>query len=195
MVKFDHSALKLTVADLPLAFAGTMPFLISQYPRMMLGVLLGSFSLIATSLAVLLMPAGPPVSLDVRALVLSFALIGFATIAAKGASLRPGLTERRRFYSTFIASLIDPASWQQFGGLAISDIADEPLPLMRAMPGRAKMFPDIIVIQRESIFDPRIFGLPVEPSVDAFLSPVEGRHGQLNVDIFGGGSWHPNSAC
>ena len=189
MVKFDHSALKLTVADLPLAFAGTMPFLISQYPRMMLRVLLGSLSLIASSLAVLLYAAGPPVSPDVRALVLSFALIGFATVAAKGASLRPSLTERRCFYSTFIASLIDPMSWRQFGGLAISDIADEPLPLRRAMPGRTTAFPDIIVIQHESIFDPRIFGLPVEPSVDAFLSPVEGRHGQLNVDIFGGGSW------
>ena len=103
--------------------------------------------------------------------------------------MRPSLTERRCFYSTFIASLIDPVSWQQFGGLAISDIADEPLPLKRAMPARATAFPDIIVIQHESIFDPRIFGLPVEPSVDAFLSPPEGRHGQLNVDIFGGGSW------
>src|SRR5581483_5756160 len=189
MVKFDHSALKLTVADLPLAFAGTMPFLISQYPRMMLGVLLGSLSLIATSLAVLLYAAGPPVTLDVRAIVLSLALVGFATIVAKGASLRPSLTERRCFYSTFIASLIDPVSWRQFGGLAISDIADEPLPLQRATSARAMMFPDIIVIQHESIFDPRIFGLPVEPSVDAFLSPPEGRHGQLNVDIFGGGSW------
>ena len=41
----------------------------------------------------------------------------------------------------------------------------------------------------KSVFDPRIFGLAVEPSVDAFLSPPEGRHGQLHVDIFGGGSW------
>src|SRR5205807_8602283 len=36
IVKFDHSALKLTVSDLPLAFAGTVPFFVSQYPRMML---------------------------------------------------------------------------------------------------------------------------------------------------------------
>ena len=40
-----------------------------------------------------------------------------------------------------------------------------------------------------SIFDPRIFGLPVEPTVEAFLSPPNGLHGILNVDIFGGGSW------
>jgi len=189
MVKFDHSALKLTVSDLPLAFAGTVPFLISQYPRMMLSVLLGGISLVAASIAVLLQAAGPPMSLDVRAVVLSLALIGFATIAAKGASLRPNLTERRCFYSTFVASLVDPLSWQQFGGLAIGDIADEPLPLKWAMPARATMSPDIIVIQHESIFDPRIFGLPVEPSVEAFLSPPAGRHGGLNVDIFGGGSW------
>jgi Sulfatase len=189
MVKFDHSALKLTVSDVPLAFAGTAPFLVAQYPRMMLGILLGSVSLVAASLAVLLTAAGPPIALDVRAILLSFALIGFATVAAKRASLRRSLTDRRCFYSTFVASLIDPMSWQQFCNLAMSDIADEPLPLKRAIPARATPFPDIIVIQHESIFDPRIFGLPVEPSVEAFLSPAEGRHGSLNVDIFGGGSW------
>jgi hypothetical protein len=189
-VKFDHSARKLTVSDLPLAFAGTVPFLALQYPRMMLGVLAGSISLVATSLAVLFTGAGPPISLEARIAVLGFAFIGFATIAAaKGATLRAGLIERRCFYSAFMASLIDPVSWQQFGGLAISDIADEPLPLERAIPARATVSPDIIVIQHESIFDPRIFGLPIEPVVEAFLSPAEGRHGCLNVDIFGGGSW------
>ena len=45
------------------------------------------------------------------------------------------------------------------------------------------------MIQHESIFDPRVFGLPVEPVVEAFLSPQNGRRGTLNVDIFGGGSW------
>jgi hypothetical protein len=190
IVKFDHSALKLTAPDLPLAFAGTVPFLVLQYPRMMFGVLLGSISLAMASIAVLLTAAGPPIAPEYRIVVLSLALIGFMTVAAaRGACLRAGLTERRCFYSTFVASLIDPMSWQQFGGLAISDIADEPLPLKRAIPACATVAPDIIVIQHESIFDPRMFGLPVEPSVEAFLSPAEGRHGGLNVDIFGGGSW------
>ena len=57
------------------------------------------------------------------------------------------------------------------------------------MPARSARFPDIIVIQHESVFDPRIFGLPVEPIVEAFLSPADGEFGCLNVDIFGGGSW------
>ena len=190
VVKFDHSALKLTVSDLPLALAGTVPFLIVQYPRMMLGVLLGSVSLVAASSAVLLTAAGPPIDPESRIILLSLAFAGFAVVASsRDGSLRANLTERRCFYSTFIASLIDPGSWQQFGGLAMSDIADEPLPLKRATPARAAALPDIIVIQHESVFDPRLFGLPVEPSVEAFLSPPEGRHGGLNVDIFGGGSW------
>jgi hypothetical protein len=88
-----------------------------------------------------------------------------------------------------MASLIDPHSWRQAGGLALSDIANDPLPLMAAVPARTIDYPDIIVIQHESIFDPRIFGLPVEPTVEAFLSPENGLHGILNVDIFGGGSW------
>ncbi len=189
MVKFDHSALKLSVSDLPLAFAGTAPFLIAQYPRMMLGLVLGSLSLAATSMTVLLYAAGPAMSPDTRIVALCLALIGFAIVARKSPSFRTTLTERQGFYSTFIASLIDPSSWRQFSGLAMSDVADRPLPLKRAMPGRAIVFPDIIVIQHESVFDPRIFGLPVDPTVDAFLSPPAGRHGGLNVDIFGGGSW------
>src|SRR6266851_1461239 len=96
---------------------------------------------------------------------------------------------RRCFFSTFIASLLNPLSWRQFGGLTLSDIAKHPLPLMAAVPARSLDYPDIIVIQHESIFDPRIFGLPVEPIVEAFLSPKNGLYGSLNVDIFGGGSW------
>jgi hypothetical protein len=88
-----------------------------------------------------------------------------------------------------MASLIDPHSWRQAGGLALSDIANDPLPLMAAVPARTIDYPDIIVIQHESIFDPRILGLPIEPTIEAFLSPGNGLHGILNVDIFGGGSW------
>jgi phosphoglycerol transferase MdoB-like AlkP superfamily enzyme len=63
------------------------------------------------------------------------------------------------------------------------------LPLMAAVPARSLDHPDIIVIQHESIFDPRAYGLPVEAIVEAFLSPKNHLYGRLNVDIFGGGSW------
>ena len=192
ILKFNHSALKLTVSDLPLVFAGTVPFFVSQYPRAMLGVLAGSVLLVFASTAVLFCAAGSPISLEFRILLFILALVGFATasgLKGRAASLRLTLTERRCFYSTFIASLIDPVSWQQFGGLTLSDIANDPLPLKEAVPARSTDSPDIIVIQHESIFDPRIFGLPVEPIVEAFLSPADGQYGCLNVDIFGGGSW------
>jgi len=192
IVKFHHSALKLIVSDLPLVFAGTVPFFVSQYPRMMLGVLMGGVFLVLAAIAVLLYAAGSPISLEPRILLFSLALIGFAgTSAVKrgAASSRLTLTQGRCFYSTFMASLIDPVSWQQFGGLVLSDIASEPLPLKEMIPARSANFPDIIVIQHESVFDPRIFGLPLEPIVESFLSPADGRYGCLNVDIFGGGSW------
>jgi hypothetical protein len=192
IIKFNHSALKLTVCDLPLAFAGTVPFFVSQYPRVTLGVLAGSILLVFASTAVMLYAAGSPTSPELRILLFSLALIGFATaprVEAGAVSLRSTLTQQRCFYSTFMASLIDSASWRQFGRLALSDIANEPLPLNEAIPARSADYPDIIVIQHESIFDPRVFGLPVEPIVEAFLSPADGIHGSLNVDIFGGGSW------
>lgn len=191
IVKFNHSAFKLTVSDVPLVFAGTVPFFVVQYPRMMLGVLIGGVLFVFASIAVLLYVGGSPISIETRILLFCLALTGFAKASAtKGAmSLRHTLTQRRFFYSTFMASLIDPASWRQFGVLTLSDIANEPLPLKAATPARSTDAPDIIVIQHESVFDPRNFGLPVEPIVQGFLSPADGQFGRLNVDIFGGGSW------
>lgn len=192
IVKYNHSALKLVVTDFPLAFAGTVPFFIVQYPRAVLAVLAGCILLVFASTATLFYATGSPISPELQVLLFSLALIGFATASRmdEGAvSFQRTMAQPRCFYSTFMASLIDRFAWRQFSGLALSDIANEPLPLMAAVPARSTDYPDIIVIQHESIFDPRIFGLPVEPIVEEFLSPANGLHGSLNVDIFGGGSW------
>jgi hypothetical protein len=191
-VKHDYSALKLTAADVPLMFAGTAPFFISQYPRAVLGVLGGTATFIVAVIATLIHGAGPSVAPDASVFVFGVMLV-CAVITFRfgggGSAFQQTMAQRRCFYSTFMASLIDPHCWRRAGGLALSDIASEPLPLMAAVPARTIHYPDIIVIQHESVFDPRIFGLPVEPSVEAFLSPADGLHGTLNVDIFGGGSW------
>ncbi len=191
-VKHRHSGLKLTVTDLPLAFAGTVPFFIVQYPLAVMAVVAGSIALILAAIATLFCVAGPPVSLGLRVVLLSIALASLAVayrISGGAGSFQPIAAQRRCFFSAFMVSLLDPLSWRQFGGLALSDIAKDPLPLMAAVPARSFDYPDIIVIQHESIFDPRVYGLPVEPIVEAFLSPIGGVHGSLNVDIFGGGSW------
>ena len=191
-VKYDHSGRKLTVTDLPLAFAGTVPFLIVQYPLAAIAVLAGSIALLLAVIATLLYVSGPPVSLELQVILLVIACINLAAayrLSGGAASFQRSAALPRCYFSTFIASLLDPLSWRQFGGLALSDIADDPLPLMPAVPARTLDYPDIIVIQHESIFDPRVYGLPVEPNVEAFLSPKNGLGGRLNVDIFGGGSW------
>jgi hypothetical protein len=191
-IKYNHSALKLIVTDLPLLFAGTVPFFIVQYPRVVLAALTGSAALAVAAIAALIYGAGLPADLEIRVSVFSLALICIAIayrISGGAISFQRIAAQRRCFYSTFMASLIDPRSWRQFGGLALSDIANDPLPLMPAVPARTSDYPDIIIIQHESIFDPRVFGLPVEPTVEGFLSPKNGLHGILNVDIFGGGSW------
>src|ERR1700733_11905365 len=191
-VKYNHSGLKLTVTDLPLAFAGTVPFFIVQYPLAVTAFFAGAVVVVLAAVAAWLTVAGPPVSPELQAILFGFASIGLFAAYRTGdgaASLQRIAAQRRCFFSTFIASLLDPLSWRQFGGLVLSDIAEDPLPLMPAVPARVSDYPDIIVIQHESIFDPRIYGLPVEPVVEAFLSPKDGLYGGLNVDIFGGGSW------
>ena len=191
-VKHNYSALKLTVPDLPLMFAGTAPFFVSQYPRAVLAVLTGTAAFLLAVIAILIYGTGPSAALDVRVSLFSVTLVCVVAtfrMSGGGTPFQRIMAQRRCFYSTFMASLIDPHSWRQVGGLALSDIANDPLPLMPAVPARTIDYPDIIVIQHESIFDPRIYGLPIEPSVEAFLSPRNALYGTLNVDIFGGGSW------
>jgi hypothetical protein len=77
-VKHDHSGLKLTVTDFPLAFAGTVPFFFVQYPLAVIAVLAGGIALILAAVAALLYMAGPPVSLELQVLLFSIAFIGLA---------------------------------------------------------------------------------------------------------------------
>lgn len=190
-VKYNHSGLKLIVTDLPLAFAGTVPFFLVQYPRTVIAVLAGGAALILAAVATLYV-RGPPVSLELQILLFSIALFSLVAAYRTNGGTVPYqriAAQRRCFLSTFMASLLDPNSWRQFGGLALSDIANDALPLIPAIPARSLDYPDIIVIQHESTFDPRVYGLSVEPVVEAFLCPKNGLYGGLNVDIFGGGSW------
>src|SRR5256886_14335891 len=190
-IKHNYSALKLIVTDLPLMFAGTAPFFVSQYPRAVFAVLTGTAAFILAAVATVIHGTGPSIPLDVRVFLFSVTVACAVTafrLSGGGISFQRIMAQRRCFYSTFMASLIDPHSWRQVGGLALSDIANDPLPLMAAIPARTTEYPDIIVIQHESIFDSRIFGLPIEPTVEALLAPRNGRYGILNVDIFGGGS-------
>jgi hypothetical protein len=191
-VKFHHSGIKLTVADFALAFAGTIQFLVAQYRRAAMAVLAGGLALIVAALATLVQAGGPPLPFELRALLFTAAL-GVCALAYRlsggMASFRRTATERNRFFSTFMASLIDVPSWWPSHGLSLRDIAADPLPLLPAVPARNPITPDIILIQHESVFDPRLFGLAIEPGVEAFLSPANGRCGRLNVEIYGGGSW------
>ena len=76
-VKYNHSGFKLIAADLPLVFAGTVPFLLVQYPRVAKSFLAGSIGLLGAATVTLLYGAGSPISLEYRVLLLSLALVGF----------------------------------------------------------------------------------------------------------------------
>jgi len=191
-LKYAHSGLKLTVTDLPLLLAGTVPFFFVQYPLAVTAALTGLLGLIAVAVAALLYLPGTPIPFAAQLAFFGLTVFGLALAHRMGGgavALQRIAAQPRCFYSAFVASLLDPRSWRQFGGFVLSDIADEPLPLLPATPAKRPTSPDIIIIQHESIFDPRLYGLPVGPLIEEFLSPQHGLHGRLNVDIFGGGSW------
>jgi hypothetical protein len=191
-VKYHHSGIKLTVADLALVFAGTIPFLLAQYRRVATAVLAAAGTLVLAACWTIHQFAGPSLAIEHRVWLFAVAIVVcfVAYLASGGApAFQSIVTQRHCFFSTFMASLIDTPSWRPSSRLNLIDIAKTPLPLMAATPGRRAAQPDIVFIQHESVFDPRQFGLEIEPTVEAFLSPPNGLSGWLNVDIYGGGSW------
>ena len=191
-IKQHHSGRKLIAADLPLLFAGTVPFMMTQYRRTMLLILAGFACLVLASGSLLAAPGGSALTVGTRGAVLAVSVCVAAMIYRIGGGA-PGFThgieQPHGFLSTYLASLIDPRTWRASDGLRIADIAEQPLALLPASPARGERMPDIIVIQHESVFDPRLYGVSVDADVAAFLSPAGSITGTLNVDIFGGGSW------
>jgi len=191
-IKYQHSGLKLTVSDFPLLLAGTVPFFVVQYPLAVTAVVGGGIVFVIAAIAAIIYIPGTPLPFSIQVLLFGATSLGlFAAYKASGGAtaFQKMAAQPRCFLSTFVASLLDPRSWRQFSGLTLSDISSDPLPLLAATPARTETFPDIIIIQHESIFDPRVYGLPVDPLIEDFLSPRNALSGHLNVDIFGGGSW------
>ncbi len=190
--KFNLSGFKLAASDVPLLFAGTMRFIFVQYRGMVTAFLFFTVCLIAAAIVMLTSVAKTPVPLEHRfgLLALAMAVCGFTYwktgVAEK---TRATLNQNHSFFSSFVASLVESCSWRAVGVLKISDIADVGLPLCAPIKARCTRFPDVLIIQHESIFDPRTYGLPVDDEIENFLSPRDGVFGGLNVDIFGGGSW------
>lgn len=190
-VKHHHSGMKLAVADLALTFAGTIPFMLRQYRRTATLTIAGAVLLALAAIATLALARGEPIVFPLRLLAFAIACAALYGVWRfdGGTAYRVDVTRQDRFFSFFIASLVDVASWWPSGGLRMLDVAATPLPLEAPVPARSAIRPDIIVIQHESVFDPRLYGLPVDDRVAEFLTPSDGLNGTLHVDIYGGGSW------
>lgn len=191
-VKHHHSGMKLAVADLALTFAGTIPFMLRQYRRTATLTLAGAALLAVAAIASLTFVRGEPLAFSARFLVFALSASAFYASwrASGGASyFRPDVTQQKRFLSFFMASLADIASWWPTGGLRMLDVDAVPLPLAPPIGARSEIRPDIIVIQHESVFDPRLYDLPVDERIAEFLTPEGALTGRLHVDIYGGGSW------
>lgn len=191
-VKYYLSGRKLIVADVPLALAGTIPFMMVQYRRIMSTVFLVGLALIGAAVATSVWGGGETVPLAMRATAFGVSLLAGAValrIGGGAAALSSGVETPHGELSTFAASLLEPGIWRRRGALKLSDMADEALPLLEARPPRTTRRPDLVFIQHESVFDPRLYGLEIGRDVADFLSPAAGYSGSLHVDIFGGGSW------
>lgn len=192
-IKHHHSGLKLRVADLALVFAGTLRFLVVQYRAAAAVAIGGALILMLLAASAVRFAAGEPLTAGVRfgLLALTLAATGGLWLSAGGAAaFRRIERQADSFFATFAASLIDVRSWWPARELSIVDISpSQSLQLAAAVPARRTVQPDILVIQHESVFDPRLFGLPVGSEIAEFLSPPDAISGTLNVDIYGGGSW------
>ena len=91
-VKYNHSGIKLIVTDLPLAFAGTVPFLLAQYPLALTAALAGSIALMLAAAGTVFYVRGQPVSLELQ--VLFFGIACISLVAAYRASGGPVTFQR-----------------------------------------------------------------------------------------------------
>jgi hypothetical protein len=191
-LKHHHSGRKLMASDVPLLFAGTVPFMVRQYRRAAVAAIGGAGAAIVAMAWIVTAFEGPLWDVGPRAAFVAGALAAsLVTLRACGGAtaFRATVGARDGAFASFMASLFDVKSWWPSRSLAMVDIAPEPLPLVAARPARTAVRPDIILVQHESTFDPRLYGLAAEPAVADFLSPPEGISGRLAVDIYGGGSW------
>ncbi|HEX4893692.1 MAG TPA: sulfatase-like hydrolase/transferase [Hyphomicrobiaceae bacterium] len=188
--KHYHSGLKLTVADWSLMFAGTLRFLALQYRAAAALLALGLVVLISLCLAILSQAGGTQLSPLQRVSVLTGAICAFGLACLGGRdAYRYSIAEKLGFFSTFVMSLADLPAWRPRRGLTMRDVASEGLLLRPPSLTRSPVRPDIIVIQHESVFDPRLYGLALQPRIEAFFTRSDSPCGVLNVEIFGGGSW------
>ena len=92
--------------------------------------------------------------------------------------------------STFTASAV---WWWASGGNSVTlyDVARTPLDDPAASDGGAPSSPrpNIFMVLEESVFDPRVLGLPVQSEVARYFQPPEGLSGALSVHVHGGGTW------
>ncbi len=92
--------------------------------------------------------------------------------------------------STFTASVV---WWWGSGGNAVTlyDVADQSLGGPAASPEREVLRPkpNIFMVLNESVFDPRVLGLPIQEEVADYFQPSEGLSGLLSVNVHGGGTW------
>jgi Sulfatase len=191
-VKHHHSGIKLTLSDLALTFAGTIPFMLKQYRLAAAATLSGLFALLVAAILILIYGGGANLPWSVR-LILAVLAVGLVILVYAGLggakTFRPLHTRTPGYLASFAASVLDLASWWRVGSLRMADIDADPLPLLAAMPPTRNIKPDILFIQHESLFNPGLYGLAVEPEIAGVFTPEDGQHGTMKVEIFGGGSW------
>jgi hypothetical protein len=196
-IKHHHSGLKLAISDLALTFSGTLPFIVRQYRQTAIMAILSGLALALAALMTAKHSFGPVIPFDLRlGIFLLSAMLWLVSYRLIGGAryFRPLLVERGGYLSSFMASLIDISSWWRTDSLRFIDIANDPLDIRIGVPTGKRTDepagrPDLMMIQHESVFDPRIFGLPIDADIARFFSPSTGLSGQLNVEIYGGGSW------
>ena len=132
MVKFHHSARVLIAADLPLAFAGTVPFFFAQYRRMTIGLCAGGAALLGIAIGICLRGGGIPLDPINRFVFLAISgVLCAAAVRANGGvrAFRASVVQPGGYVSTFAASLIDIQARWPSRRLNLVALADAPWPL------------------------------------------------------------------
>jgi hypothetical protein len=187
----------LNISDFGWLAHGDIGFLGRAYSRVVWTVALAATLLAAIDLAIVFGLPHEPIGLGPRLAICVAASAGLIAAYRRvgGDWLLQAKTIRgARPFSTFISSCLDAAIRGRSGPMQMTNISEQPYKLPEVESRRPALRPDIVVIQHESTFDPRLYGLPIGAEVAGFLGDSSPIAGPLHVDCFGAHSWQSEFA-
>lgn len=193
------STLKMTYLGTPLVFGDlvnmvgyNLLWVLGHYPEL---ALVGAALTVGVCIVIAWQLKQPGRRISTAAIFFAAACCALLTLSVTKAAKVLAFWDQKFQHSgagigTFAGSM---TWWWRAGsnGVTMYGVADQALggQVFPQDTPQAQQKPNIFMVIDESVFDPRVLGLPIEEEVDAYFRPLDGLSGLLSVNVHGAGTW------